>query len=130
PIHWASFLFRRCAVPSVIPRAISVRVVIRAFIPRIWCNWKCAKALPTANPANMPHATAVNPRPQSGRWWWNVQAEKQKKQEEANLPVKTKIQREIIAWFWIVLVFLLINGTSGQSRVISSGPMGRYLLIG
>jgi len=78
----------------------------------------------------MPQATAVNPRPQSGRWWWNVKAEKKKKQEEANLPVKTKIQREIIAWFWVGLVFLLINGTIGQARVIPSGSMENTLLIG
>jgi signal peptidase I len=72
----------------------------------------------------------VNPRPQSGRWWWNVKAEKKKKQEEANLPVKTKIQREVIAWFWVGLVFLLINGTIGQARVIPSGSMENTLLIG
>jgi signal peptidase I len=75
-------------------------------------------------------ATAVNPRPQSGRWWWNVKAEKKQKQEEANLPVKIKIQREIIAWFWVGLAFLLINGTIGQARVIPSGSMENTLLIG
>ena len=72
----------------------------------------------------------VNPRPQSGRLWWNMKAEKEKKQEEANVPVKTKIQREIIAWFWVGLVFLLINGTIGQARVIPSGSMENTLLIG
>jgi signal peptidase I len=71
-----------------------------------------------------------NPRPQSGRWWWKVKAEKKTKQAEANLPVKTKIQREIIAWFWVGLVFLLINGTIGQARVIPSGSMENTLLIG
>ena len=30
--------------------------------------------------------------------------------------MKTKIQREIIAWFWVGLVFLLINGAIGQAR--------------
>ncbi len=72
----------------------------------------------------------VNPRPQSGRLWWNMKAEKKKNQEEANVPVKTKIQREIIAWFWVGLVFLLINGTIGQARVIPSGSMENTLLIG
>jgi signal peptidase I len=72
----------------------------------------------------------VNPRPQSGRWWWNVKAEKKQKQEDVNLPVKTKIQREIIAWFWVGLAFLLINGTIGQARVIPSGSMENTLLIG
>ena len=46
------------------------------------------------------------------------------------MPVKTKIQREIIAWFWVGLVFLLINGTIGQARVIPSGSMEKTLLIG
>ena len=72
----------------------------------------------------------MNPGPQSGRWWWKVKAEKKPKQTEANLPVKTKIQREIIAWFWVGLVFLLINGTIGQARVIPSGSMENTLLIG
>jgi signal peptidase I len=72
----------------------------------------------------------LSPRPQSGLWWWNVKAEKKKKQDEANVPVKTKIRREIIAWFWVGLVFLLINGTIGQARVIPSGSMENTLLIG
>ena len=46
------------------------------------------------------------------------------------MPVGTKIQREIIAWFWVALVFLLINGTLGQARVIPSGSMENTLLIG
>ena len=72
----------------------------------------------------------MNPRPQSGRWWWNVKADKKKNQEETNVPVQTKIQREIIAWFWVGLAFLLINGTIGQARVIPSGSMENTLLIG
>ncbi len=75
-------------------------------------------------------AMEANPRPQSGRWWWKVKAEKKTKPEEANVPVKTKIQREIIAWFWVGLAFLLINGTIGQARVIPSGSMEKTLLIG
>jgi len=59
-----------------------------------------------------------------------MKAEKKKTQEEANVPVKTKIQREIIAWFWVGLAFLLINGTIGQARVIPSGSMENTLLIG
>jgi signal peptidase I len=72
----------------------------------------------------------VNPLSQSDRWWWNVKAKKKKKQEEANVPAKIKIQREIIAWFWVGLVFLLINGAIGQARVIPSGSMENTLLIG
>src|SRR5229473_6733740 len=47
-----------------------------------------------------------------------------------HVPVGTKIQREIIAWFWVGLAFLLINGTIGQARVIPSGSMENTLLIG
>jgi signal peptidase I len=72
----------------------------------------------------------MNPRPPSAQWRWNVKAEKKKTQEEVNVPVKTKIQREIIAWFWVGLAFLLINGTIGQARVIPSGSMENTLLIG
>jgi len=59
-----------------------------------------------------------------------VKADKKKNQEETNVPVQTKIQREIIAWFWVGLAFLLINGTIGQARVIPSGSMENTLLIG
>jgi signal peptidase I len=59
-----------------------------------------------------------------------VKAEKKPKQEEASVPVKTRIKREIIAWFWVAFVFLLINGTAGQARVIPSGSMENTLLVG
>lgn len=41
-----------------------------------------------------------------------------------------RIQREVVAWLWVGLIFLLINGTVGQARVIPSGSMERTLLIG
>jgi signal peptidase I len=50
--------------------------------------------------------------------------------EEAALPMGKRVQREIIAWFWVGLAFLLINGTIGQARVIPSGSMENTLLIG
>ena len=59
-----------------------------------------------------------------------MKAERKKKPEDPHVPVGTKIQREIIAWFWVGLVFLLINGTIGQARVIPSGSMENTLLIG
>ena len=63
-----------------------------------------------------------------------MKADKKKKEEaareEAKVPTRTKIQREIIAWFWVGLAFLLINGTIGQARVIPSGSMENTLLIG
>jgi signal peptidase I len=58
-----------------------------------------------------------------------VKADKtQTKQEK--LTVEQKVRREIIAWFWVGLVFLLINGAIGQARVIPSGSMENTLLIG
>lgn len=38
--------------------------------------------------------------------------------------------REVLAWFWVGLIFLLINGTIGQARVIPSGSMEDTLLVG
>jgi signal peptidase I len=49
---------------------------------------------------------------------------------ESNLPVRQRIRSEIVAWFWVVLAFMLINGTIGQARVIPSGSMENTLLIG
>jgi len=49
---------------------------------------------------------------------------------QANVPVGQRLKREVIAWFWVALVFLLINGTIGQARVIPSGSMENTLLIG
>ena len=53
-----------------------------------------------------------------------------KRLEEQHLTTKQKVRREVIAWFWVGLVFLLINGAIGQARVIPSGSMENTLLIG
>lgn len=50
--------------------------------------------------------------------------------EKEKLSASEKLRREIIAWFWVGLVFLLINGTLGQARVIPSSSMERTLLVG
>ena len=55
---------------------------------------------------------------------------KKNKEVQASVPVGQRVQHEIIAWFWVALVFLLINGTIGQARVIPSGSMENTLLIG
>src|SRR5437879_8013279 len=60
----------------------------------------------------------------------NVKADSKRQKETVPVPVRQKVQREIIAWFWVALVFLLINGTIGQARVIPSGSMENTLLIG
>jgi signal peptidase I len=41
-----------------------------------------------------------------------------------------RARSEIIAWFWVGLAFLLVNGTLGQARVIPSGSMENTLLVG
>jgi signal peptidase I len=66
--------------------------------------------------------------------WWNVKAghknKKTKEVKNSSLPVRQGIKSEIIAWFWVALAFMLINGTIGQARVIPSGSMENTLLIG
>jgi signal peptidase I len=52
------------------------------------------------------------------------------KEQKENLPFKKKLQREIIAWAWVALIFFLINGAVGQARVIPSASMENTLLIG
>ena len=41
-----------------------------------------------------------------------------------------RIWREVISWFWVILAFLLIEGTLVQARVIPSGSMENTVLIG
>ena len=54
----------------------------------------------------------------------------QNKKPDVHLPWTKRIQREIIGWMWVALIFLLVNGTLGQARVIPSGSMENTLLIG
>lgn len=50
--------------------------------------------------------------------------------KELEIPMSVKVKSEIIAWFWVILAFMLINGTLGQARVIPSASMENTLLIG
>jgi signal peptidase I len=50
--------------------------------------------------------------------------------EAADVSLGARVKSEIIAWFWVILAFMLINGTLGQARVIPSGSMENTLLIG
>lgn len=59
-----------------------------------------------------------------------MKPEKEKKDKKDAEPLEKRVQREIIAWMWVALIFLLINGTIGQARVIPSGSMENTLLIG
>jgi signal peptidase I len=49
---------------------------------------------------------------------------------DTNMPMSKRVSREVVAWFWVALAFMLINGTIGQARVIPSGSMENTLLIG
>jgi len=57
-------------------------------------------------------------------------AKKRKEATAAAPPFGDRVKSEIIAWFWVILAFMLINGTLGQARVIPSGSMEDTLLIG
>jgi len=50
--------------------------------------------------------------------------------KEAEPSLAVRVRREIFAWFWIGLAFMLVNGTLGQARVIPSGSMENTLLVG
>jgi signal peptidase I len=56
--------------------------------------------------------------------------EKKKAAQEVESAWGTRVKKEVIAWTWVILAFLLINGTLGQARVIPSGSMENTLLIG
>ena len=55
---------------------------------------------------------------------------KKEKSKEPDAPMSVKVKSEIIAWFWVILAFMLINGTLGQARVIPSASMENTLLVG
>ena len=44
--------------------------------------------------------------------------------------VGTKVWREVVSWFWVILAFLFIEGSLVQARVIPSASMERTVLIG
>src|SRR6202041_3131641 len=52
------------------------------------------------------------------------------KMAQPKIPMSVQVRREIVAWFWVGLAFLLINGAVGQARVIPSGSMENTLLVG
>ncbi len=41
-----------------------------------------------------------------------------------------RVWREALSWFWVLIAFVLIEGTLGQARVIPSASMENTLLIG
>jgi signal peptidase I len=55
---------------------------------------------------------------------------KKSRAKDTEVPLSVKARGEIIAWLWVILAFLLINGTLAQARVIPSGSMEKTLLVG
>jgi signal peptidase I len=55
---------------------------------------------------------------------------KKAKVAPGKVSVEQAIRREILAWFWVALMFLMVNGAVGQARVIPSGSMQDTLLVG
>jgi signal peptidase I len=52
------------------------------------------------------------------------------KNEAEPVTIGQRVRSEVVAWFWVALIFLLVNGTVGQARVIPSGSMENTLLVG
>jgi signal peptidase I len=61
-----------------------------------------------------------------------VLVDKSKEKAQSHAPVKPadRVWREIVSWFWVILAFLVIEGTLVQARVIPSGSMENTVLIG
>ena len=49
---------------------------------------------------------------------------------KAKAPLEKRVWREILGWVWVILAFILIQGTMVQARVIPSGSMEQTLMIG
>ncbi len=45
-------------------------------------------------------------------------------------PVSRSIWKELVSWFWVVVTFVLLEGTVAQARMIPSGSMENTLLVG
>ncbi|HXW17616.1 MAG TPA: signal peptidase I [Candidatus Acidoferrales bacterium] len=43
---------------------------------------------------------------------------------------RSRVAKEALSWFWVILAFLFIEGSMVQARVIPSGSMERTVLIG
>ena len=57
-------------------------------------------------------------------------AAEEREERERQLTSGEKVKRELISWFWVILAFMLIEGTMVQARVIPSGSMENTVLIG
>jgi signal peptidase I len=52
------------------------------------------------------------------------------KAERKKAPLSERARREALSWLWVILAFVLIEGTLVQARVIPSGSMEKTVLIG
>jgi signal peptidase I len=52
------------------------------------------------------------------------------KRKPAEATANERIWREVVSWFWVIVAFLLIEGTLVQARVIPSGSMEDTVLVG
>ena len=59
-----------------------------------------------------------------------AEAPAQAGRKPAELTANEKIWREVVSWFWVIVAFLLIEGTLVQARVIPSGSMENTVLVG
>jgi signal peptidase I len=44
--------------------------------------------------------------------------------------INDRVWREVVSWFWVILIFFFVEGTLVQARVIPSGSMENTVLIG
>jgi len=56
--------------------------------------------------------------------------ERKQPQDADSVTIGQRLRREVVAWVWVALVFMLVNGAVGQARVIPSGSMENTLLVG
>jgi len=52
------------------------------------------------------------------------------KTKSAPATTKDVVWREVVSWFWVIVAFILIEGTIVQARVIPSGSMENTVLVG
>jgi signal peptidase I len=52
------------------------------------------------------------------------------KTEEKEISFRSRLLREVLSWLWVIIAFILIEGTLGQARVIPSSSMENTVLIG
>ncbi len=59
-----------------------------------------------------------------------MKAESEERKTEKEAKRRARFWREVLSWVWVILAFILIEGTLGQARVIPSASMENTILIG